>query len=260
MGVFLQVVTSPGVRSIMTVAPFVSVNLFAFYVHFDVDFFFVCFLSGVVCLIRHCPNPPPLSLQHPTHTLATMTSLWSKISAILPPTEDQFPLEFGDNVDSCVVETLTRSRRQLYADTPPACQLLNAKIILDFSWEKLNTGTWRHVDKEWRRVYSYGCLFKAAALCQGAPTTDELLQAVRTCDMGLLMGAAVMGDVLQVVIGILQREVRDSTKDADADEHPQAKVGCLFSEYCMSIKSAFYLCLSLAQICPEVCLVKLTVT
>lgn len=152
-----------------------------------------------------------------------MTSLWSKISAILPPTEDQFPLEFGDNVDSCVVETLRRSRRQLYADAPPACQLLNAKIVLDFSWEKLNTGTWRHVDKEWRRVYSYGCLFKAAALCQGAPAADELLQAVRTCDMGLLMGAAVIGDVLQVLVGILQREVRDSAKDADADEHPQTK-------------------------------------
>lgn len=152
-----------------------------------------------------------------------MTSLWSKISAILPPTEDQFPLEFGDNMDSCVVETLRRSRRQLYADAPPACQLLNAKIVLDFSWEKLNTGTWRHVDKEWRRVYSYGCLFKAAALCQGAPAADELLQAVRTCDMGLLMGAAVIGDVLQVLVGILQREVRDSAKDADADEHPQTK-------------------------------------
>lgn len=152
-----------------------------------------------------------------------MTSLWSKISAILPPTEDQFPLEFGDNVDSCVVETLRRSRRQLYAEAPPACQLLNAKIVLDFSWEKLNTGTWRHVDKEWRRVYSYGCLFKAAALCQGAPAADKLLQAVRTCDMGLLMGAAVIGDVLQVLVGILQREVRDSAKDADADEHPQTK-------------------------------------
>lgn len=184
-------------------------------------------------MIRHCANPPPLTVPaaSDSHTLATMTSLWSKISAILPPTEDQFPLEFGDSVDSCVVEMLRRSRRQLYADAPSACQLLNAKIVLDFSWEKLNTGTWRHVDKEWRRVYSYGCLFKAAALCQGAPSADRLLQAVRTCDMGLLMGAAVIGDVLQVLVGILQREVRDSAKDADAEEHPQTKVGCLISKY-----------------------------
>lgn len=160
-----------------------------------------------------------------------MTSLWSKISAILPPTEEQFPLQFGDKVDPCVVETLRRSRRQLYGDAPPACQLLNAKIILDFSWEKLNTGTWRHVDKEWRRVYSYGCLFKTAALCQGAPSADQLLQAVKTCDMALMMGAAIMGDVLQVVVGILQREVRDSAKDADTNEHPQTKVGCLCSNY-----------------------------
>lgn len=159
-----------------------------------------------------------------------MTSLWSKISTILPPTEEQFPLQFGDKVDPCVVETLRRSRRQLYGDAPPACQLLNAKIILDFSWEKLNTGTWRHVDKEWRRVYSYGCLFKATALCRGAASADQLLQAVRTCDMGLMMGAAIMGDVLQVLVGILQREVRDSAREADTDERPQVKVGGLFSK------------------------------
>lgn len=167
-----------------------------------------------------------------------MTSLWSKISAILPPTEEQFPLQFGDKVDPPVVETLRLSRRQLYGHAPPACQLLNAKVILDFSWEKLNMGTWRHVDKEWRRVYSYGCLFKTAALCQGAPTMDQLLQAVRTCDMGLMMGAAVMGDVLQVLVGILQREVRDSAKDADTEEHPQAKVGLLISEYVHSSVSS----------------------
>lgn len=154
-----------------------------------------------------------------------MASLWSEISAVLPPSEDQFPLQFGDKVESCVVEMLRRSRQQLYGDAPVPCQMLSAKIILDLSWERLNTGTWRHVDKEWRRVYSYGCLFKVAALCRGAPSADEVLQAVRTCDMGLLMGAAIMDDILQVLVRILQREVRGSTKEVDEHEHPAAKVG-----------------------------------
>lgn len=192
----------------------------------------VIYITGF-CLILSYPASTdcPHSVRH---TLPTMTSLWSKISAILPPSEHQFLLQFSDKVDSCVVEMLKRSRRQLYGDAKPACQLLNAKIVLDFSWEKLNAGTWRHVDKEWRRVYAYGCLFKAAALCRGAPSAEELLQAVRTCDMGLLMGAAIMGDILQALVGILQSEVRDSAKDAVADEHRQAKVGCLLRSFSIS--------------------------
>ncbi|XP_020498149.1 lysine-specific demethylase 8 [Labrus bergylta] len=154
-----------------------------------------------------------------------MAALWSKISAALPPDEEQFPLQFSDKVDSSVVEMLKRSTRQLYSYAARTLQLLTAQIILDFSWEKLNTGTWRDVDKEWRRVYSYGCLFKAAALCREDPSPEEVLQAVKTCDMGLLMGAAIMDDILQVVVRILQGEVGKSSKDEEEEkrEHPQVK-------------------------------------
>lgn len=158
-----------------------------------------------------------------------MATLWSKISAVLPLNEEQFPLQFSDKVESSVVEMLKRSRQQLYSDTTSASQMLNAKVILDLSWEKLNMGTWRHVDKEWRRVYSYGCLFKVAALCREAPSADEVLQAVRTCDMGLLMGAAIMDNILQVIVRILQSEVRESTKEDDESEHSEVKVSGLYN-------------------------------
>uniref|UniRef100_A0A3P8SZM4 Lysine-specific demethylase 8 n=1 Tax=Amphiprion percula TaxID=161767 RepID=A0A3P8SZM4_AMPPE len=152
-----------------------------------------------------------------------MASLWSKISAILPFNEEQFPLQFTDRVESSVLEMLKRCRRQLYSATTSASHMLNAQIILDISWERLNTGTWRQVDKEWRRVYSYGCLFKVAALCHGNPSEDEILQAVRTCDMGLLMGAAIMDNILQVIVKILQQETRKSAKEEDENEHTEAK-------------------------------------
>lgn len=149
--------------------------------------------------------------------------LWSKISAVLPPNEDQFPLQFTDKVDSSVVEMLTHSRRQLYSDASCAQRMLTAQIILDFSWEKLNTGTWRDVDKEWRRVYSYGCLFKVAALCHKDLTEDELQMAIRTCDMGLLMGAAIMDDILQTIVRILHGEVRRSSKEEAESQQVKAK-------------------------------------
>uniref|UniRef100_A0A672YBC1 Lysine-specific demethylase 8 n=1 Tax=Sphaeramia orbicularis TaxID=375764 RepID=A0A672YBC1_9TELE len=144
-----------------------------------------------------------------------MAVLWSKLSAVLPPNEEEFPLQFSDKVESSVVSVLQQSRRQLYSDATSTDRTLTAQIILDLSWEKLNTGTWRDVDKEWRRVYSYGCLFKVAALCREHPSADEILQGIRTCDMGLLMGAAIMDNVLQVLVQILQEEVRKSTKEEE---------------------------------------------
>ncbi|KAM7371858.1 hypothetical protein PAMP_009067 [Pampus punctatissimus] len=150
--------------------------------------------------------------------------LWSKISAVLPRNEEKFPLQFSDKVESSVVDMLKRSRQQLYSgDTTSTSRMLNAQIILDISWEKLNTGTWRHVDKEWRRVYSYGCFFKVAALCGEDPSEDDILQAIRTCDMGLLMGAAVMDNILQVLVQILQGEVRKPTNEEDEIEHAASK-------------------------------------
>ncbi|XP_045889464.1 lysine-specific demethylase 8 [Micropterus dolomieu] len=152
-----------------------------------------------------------------------MAALWSKISAVLPLNEEQFPLEFSDKVESSVVEILKQSRQQLYSNSTSTSRMLNAQIILDFSWEKLNMGTWRHVDKEWRRVYSYGCLFKVGALCREDPSADEVLQAVKTCDMGLLMGAAIMDNILQVIVRILQGEVSKSIKEGNERENAEVK-------------------------------------
>ncbi|XP_076000225.1 lysine-specific demethylase 8 isoform X2 [Genypterus blacodes] len=152
-----------------------------------------------------------------------MAELWARISAVLPPDETHFPLQFSDKVEPSVLELLRRCRRQLYGDSANSGRLLLAQVILDLSWEKLNTGTWRHVDKEWRRVYSYGCLFKVAALCRQEPSPDAILQAVRTCDMALLMGAAIMDNVLQVLVKLLQSEIKDPAKGEDEAECTAAK-------------------------------------
>lgn len=171
-----------------------------------------------------------------------MATLWSKISAVLPLSEEEFPLQFSDRVEPSVVEMLKRSRRLLYRDAMGTSVLLQAQIVLDYSWEKLNTGTWRHVDKDWRRVYSYGCLFKAAALCRRDPSTDDVLQAVRTCDMALLMGAAIMDDVLQVMVQILQKEVRGSANEEHVGEHSEVKVGALFGKFPLVTISSHHGC------------------
>lgn len=74
-------------------------------------------------------------------------------------------------------------------------------VLRDYSWEKLNVGPWREVGKGWRQVYAYGCLFGALAeVAAGRP----LERAVRLCDLGLLMGAAVLDNALARLVRALQ--------------------------------------------------------
>uniref|UniRef100_A0A4W5NIE1 JmjC domain-containing protein 5 n=1 Tax=Hucho hucho TaxID=62062 RepID=A0A4W5NIE1_9TELE len=140
-----------------------------------------------------------------------MAELWSAISAALPVTEAEFPLDFSEKVEPCVVDVLQRCRQQLYTGR-----------------EKLNTGTWRDVDKEWRCLYSYGCLFKVAALCRDDASPATVQEAIRTCDLGLLMGAAIMDNILQTFVRILQNEMGKShSNEEDPSEGVSAK--CLWS-------------------------------
>ncbi|NXG45897.1 KDM8 protein, partial [Psilopogon haemacephalus] len=55
--------------------------------------------------------------------------------------------------------------------------------------------------KAWRQVYTYGCLF--AALAEVA-AGRSLAPAVRLCDMGLLMGASVLDNILARLVRVLQ--------------------------------------------------------
>lgn len=126
--------------------------------------------------------------------------------AVLPASEPEFPLVFSDVVEPSVLVMLELSRKELYTSFISSC-IEKAQVVIDYSWEKLNTGTWREVDKEWRRVYSYGCLFKAVGTCRGETSQDKVQDAIKTCDMGLLMGASVMDNVLQRLIEVLKNKV-----------------------------------------------------
>ncbi|KAJ8386187.1 hypothetical protein AAFF_G00176110 [Aldrovandia affinis] len=154
----------------------------------------------------------------------TMAHVWPELQGKLPHTEADFPLQFSEKVEPSIAFVLKQARCQLYSGENASLLEQNAQIILDFSWEKLNTGTWRDVDKEWRRVYSYGCLFKVGSLCHGEASEAKLQEAIKTCDMGLLMGAAVMDNILQTLVGILQNKVKKRQPgEEDSNEEPAVK-------------------------------------
>ncbi|XP_032098895.1 bifunctional peptidase and arginyl-hydroxylase JMJD5 [Sapajus apella] len=141
----------------------------------------------------HCPAEP----------LAGEGTLWEALRALLPHTKEDLKLDLGEKVERSVVTLLQQATELFYKGRRAEC-LQTSEVILDYSWEKLNTGTWRDVDKDWRQVYAMGCLLKVLCLCQAPGDATTVAAALRVCDMGLLMGAAILGDILLKVAAILQ--------------------------------------------------------
>uniref|UniRef100_A0A8C4UXQ0 JmjC domain-containing protein 5 n=1 Tax=Falco tinnunculus TaxID=100819 RepID=A0A8C4UXQ0_FALTI len=134
-------------------------------------------------------------------------ALWAEVRALLPGAEEGLTLALSGEVEDCVLLLLRRARGLLYgAAGRPGGEVAAGlrrlgDVLRDYSWERLNAGPWREVVKAWRQVYAYGCLFGALAeVAAGRP----LAPAVRLCDMGLLMGAAVLDNVLARLVRVLQ--------------------------------------------------------
>lgn len=129
-------------------------------------------------------------------------ALWAEVRALLPAAEGGMVLALSGEVEDGVLQLLRRARGLLYAQPCEAAALGRlGEILRDYSWERLNAGPWREISKAWRQVYTYGCLFAALAeVAAGRP----LAPAVRLCDMGLLMGAAVLDNVLARLVRVLQ--------------------------------------------------------
>ncbi|XP_062470711.1 bifunctional peptidase and arginyl-hydroxylase JMJD5 isoform X2 [Pezoporus occidentalis] len=175
-------------------------------------------------------------------------ALWAEVWALLPGSEEALTLALSGEVDGCVRPLLRRARGLLYdAEGRPGGEAAAAlrrlgDVLRDYSWEKLNAGPWREVSKAWRQVYAYGCLFGALAeVAAGRP----LAPAVRLCDMGLLMGASVLDNVLARLVRVLQQHLpREQRRGAAglAAEKPVVLEGIMDHWPCMRKWSVDYFC------------------
>lgn len=164
----------------------------------------------------------------PTEPLVGSSTLWKDLRVLLPDTEKELKLELSKKVDRSLTMLLQQAVGLFYAEHWQEC-LQASEAILDYSWEKLNTGPWQDVDKEWRRVYSFGCLLKAMCLCQAPQKATAVAEALRVCDMGLLMGAAILGDILLKVVTVLQTHLLPGKQPAcgpHQDEPVTKKTRC----------------------------------
>ncbi|KAM6054838.1 bifunctional peptidase and arginyl-hydroxylase JMJD5 [Chlamydotis macqueenii] len=155
-------------------------------------------------------------------------ALWAEVRALLPGAEEELTLALSGEVEDCIPPLLRRARGLLYGAAGRPCAAAAAAlrrlgdVLRDYSWEKLNAGPWREVSKAWRQVYAYGCLFGALGEVAAA---RPLPPAVRLCDMGLLMGAAVLDNVLARLVRLLQAHLpRGKLRAAAAGSAKRARL------------------------------------
>lgn len=157
-------------------------------------------------------------------------ALREALRVLLPATKEELVPELGEKVELGVARLLQEAAELFCGGRRSEC-LHASEAILDYSWEKLNTGPWRDVHKDWRRVYAFGCLLKAVCLCDEPGNAPAVAEALKVCDMGLLMGAAIHGDILIKVAAVLQAHLPSGKRPGPgpAQEQPSTKVsgwGC----------------------------------
>ena len=63
-------------------------------------------------------------------------------------------------------------------------------------------------------MYAFSCLLKAVCLCTPPGDAASVAAALKACDMGLLMGAAILGDILLKVTAVLQKHLLSGKRPA----------------------------------------------
>eukprot|EP00117_Sycon_ciliatum_P015165 scpid59953/ scgid15126/ Lysine-specific demethylase 8; JmjC domain-containing protein 5; Jumonji domain-containing protein 5 len=104
-------------------------------------------------------------------------------------------------------------------DRTPSTGKQLSQGALDICWEKLNSGYWRDVSVLWRQLYTYSSISMALSLA----AEGLLKESLKTCDVGLLMGAPVPGNHLHRLAAILTNRLRETSV---SDSLPNDKLPC----------------------------------
>ncbi|KAM5328551.1 bifunctional peptidase and arginyl-hydroxylase JMJD5 isoform 3-T3 [Glossophaga mutica] len=116
-------------------------------------------------------------------TLQGTGALQEALRALLPHTKEELKLDLTENVHRSVLILLQQATDLFYEGRRSKC-LQTSEALLDYSWEKLNTGAWQDVDKDWRRVYSFSCLLKTMCLCETPGDATTVAAALKKARNG----------------------------------------------------------------------------
>ncbi|XP_076470529.1 bifunctional peptidase and arginyl-hydroxylase JMJD5-like [Babylonia areolata] len=116
---------------------------------------------------------------------------------------------------------LTTATQQLFSQDYTDC-IKSCDVLLDKTWEALNTGYWKDVDINWRYAYTLLSVLKALSQCNllsDSQSNIDHASILKTCDMGLLMGAPVMDNILAKMSHKFQESFGDQRPSVVSNSH-----------------------------------------
>ena len=93
----------------------------------------------------------------------------------------------------------------------------SAQAVLDFIWEKLNTGHWSNVDIIWRQLFTIISVIKVLIVLDIIKDKNSdndhdnnfiMRDVVKICDIGLLMGAPVLDNICSQLASFFCQKVQ----------------------------------------------------
>ncbi|KAI0984297.1 hypothetical protein GJ496_008662 [Pomphorhynchus laevis] len=92
------------------------------------------------------------------------------------------------------------------------------EYLKEYSWDKLNTGSWRQVDECWRLMYAICSLL---AIYSDLKKLDDLqiknpqavMDLIKECDRGILLGGPQMEPVFNQLLSIIDIECKECNND-----------------------------------------------
>jgi hypothetical protein len=87
--------------------------------------------------------------------------------------------------------------------------LFRCDVLIDYSWEMLNTNLWVFVDDYWRLTYAYAMFYKIIYKYKQMSRTfsDEFnRELIKLCDLGLLMSGPLLEKQFDHIVRFIRRQ------------------------------------------------------
>ena len=103
-------------------------------------------------------------------------------------------------IQTCISEIMTILKSDNNEEFSAKLCFEKSDILLNFVWEKLNTGNWSMVDITWRKLYSLLSILKVIFIVKLIYQSkknyenefDIQKDLIKMCDIGCLMGAPIL--------------------------------------------------------------------
>ncbi|CAF4933202.1 unnamed protein product, partial [Rotaria sp. Silwood1] len=133
-----------------------------------------------------------------------------------------------EQIDSYLLNYLETARKILINDEQFQKAKPYVKIVLEYSWEKLNTGIWQNVKDAYRYLYAYACYIDVLVDCKiliENNTHDNYQDIIKKCDLGILLGGPILEKQFNDLISIINQNFKNTQdEESSTDFHSPKRI------------------------------------